>query len=55
MEDGPILNVYPVANPNGMDIPSHYGLKPYATGIPHFHIAYDGGIFCQKTIFAKTG
>jgi hypothetical protein len=55
MEDGPILNVYPVAYANGMDITSHYGLKPYATGIPHFHVADDGGIFCHKTILAKTG
>jgi len=53
VDDGAILNVDFVANPDKIYIAAHHGLKPHGALIAHGDFSNDGGVFSQKTVVAK--
>ncbi len=55
VHNGSILNIDPISHFDAMYIATNNGLEPKATVITTDHIADDGSIFSQKTVFAKLG
>jgi hypothetical protein len=52
---GAILNIYFIADAYAVYITTYHSIKPYAAIITHYHITYNSGIGCYKTIFAHGG
>ena len=55
MDNSTILHIYLVAHADAVDIATDNRIKPHAAAIAHHHIAYNGGIGCNKTSLAPVG
>jgi hypothetical protein len=54
MDDGPILDVDIVSDTDGMHVAADHGVEPYTTVVAHHHIAYDGGIVGDESVFPES-
>jgi hypothetical protein len=52
MDNGAILNVDIISNPDIMHITTNHSIEPHTAIITHFNFAHDGGILGEKTIFS---
>src|SRR6185437_981143 len=53
MDDDTILDIHFVADADAVDISADDCVEPDAAVVAHLHIAHDGCIRCDKTIFSK--
>jgi hypothetical protein len=52
MENCPVLDVYIVADPDGMHVTANHCVEPYTAVIAHYNITGKCGIICQKAVFS---
>ena len=46
MQDGPILDVHPIPDADGVDVAPQDGVEPDAAALPDLHVTDDGGVVC---------
>lgn len=55
VQDDAVLDIYPIAYVDTIDIASYHGIEPKAAFVANLYVAHDGGIGRDKTVFAKAG
>jgi hypothetical protein len=55
MDDGTILNIHPVADPDGVHVPADHRIEPKTAIVSGNDISYNRRIIGDKTVFAESG